>query len=87
MIKEKMKYTTFTEFCNKAIYLRELYAIKSDTPFLVLKAYRDYVYSHNFGNYTMMLNNKCWEWLLSKPYEPMEVNDLFSILGNIKKNI
>lgn len=86
MIKKEMKYQTFTEFCDRAYELRELYAIDDDTTPFLMDIYRAYVFSHNFdkrlGN---AANELCWDWLLSSYYDEMDINDLYSMLGQIKK--
>lgn len=85
MIADNMKWETFSEFCNRANELRELYQIRVDTPSFLLKEYRDYIYTHDYGRYSDLVNGKCWEWLLSNVYEPMSKNDLYSVLGLMRK--
>lgn len=86
MIKSEMKYKTFTEFCNRAYELRELYDIQVDTPLFLMEQYRNYVYLHNCDKrYGERINDICWDWLLSNCYDEININDLYSMLGNIKK--
>ena len=85
-MNEKLNYSTFTEFCDRAYELRELYNIQDDTPPFLMEIYRIYVYSHNFDKrYGNSINNLCWDWLLSNCYEEVNINDLYSMLGQIKK--
>lgn len=86
MIKKEMKYDTFTEFVNRAEELREMYAIRDNTPSFLMDEYRNYVYSHVFkSRYEDAINNLCWDWLLSNCYDDVSINDLYSMLGQIKK--
>ena len=86
MIENKLRYETFTEFCNRAYELRELYCIQDDTPPFLMELYREYIYSHKYHKrYEEAINNLCWEWLLSNCYEEVNINDLYSMLGQIKK--
>ena len=86
MINKKMSYETFTEFCERAYELRELYDIQDDTPPFLMDIYRAYVYSHNFSErYGDSANDLCWDWLLSNCYDEIDMNDLYSMLGNIKR--
>ena len=88
MIDKRLQYNSFTEFCNRAKELRGLYAIKENTNPFLLEKYRDYVYSHRYNSrYEEAINNICWDWLLSNCYEEVNINDLYSMLGQIKKGM
>lgn len=86
MISEAMMYEDYEDFCKRAVELKKAYAIRSSTPFFLIGIYRDYIYSHKEGTrYDETLNNKCFEWILSTTYEPMDINDLYSMLGQIRR--
>lgn len=84
---EEMKYETFKEFIERAYELRELYNIREDTPSFLMKTYRDYIYSHKYPRLTEVINNICWDWLLSNCYEEVEINSLYCIYGQVKGDI
>lgn len=86
-MKKELEYQDFYEFCERANELRDLYAIKSDTPSFLMFKYRDYIYSHDYkSRYSETINNMCWTWLLSTTYEEMNINDLYSLLGIVKNS-
>lgn len=86
MISEAMMYEDYEDFCKRADELKKAYAIRSSTPFFLIGIYRDYIYSHKQGTrFDETLNNKCFEWILSTTYEPMDKNDLYSMLGQIRR--
>lgn len=88
-LKEKLKFETFTEFCNRADEILEAFKIATMYPHFSISEYRKYIYNqHKFSdNYErdMLAKDKCFEWLMSYKYEDMSINDLYSVLGQLKK--
>lgn len=88
-LKEKLKFETFTEFCNRADEILEAFKIATIYPRFSINEYKNYIYKgHKFSdNYErdMLAKDKCFEWLMSYMYEDMSINDLYSVLGQLKK--
>jgi len=88
-LKKRLRFKTFIDFCDRADELRDTFAVLNEYDFLDVRTYKKYIYNqHKFSNIPerdMMLKDKCWTWLLSYKYEPMSKNDLYSVLGYIKK--
>ena len=88
-IKEKLKFETFTEFCERADEILEAFKIATMYPTFSIKEYKNYIYiSHKFSKNSerdIGAKDKCWEWLMTYKYEYMNKNDLYSTLGQLKK--
>ena len=88
-MKEKLKFETFTEFCNRADEILYIFKILVKNNLLNWKEYKKYIYEkHKFSDNEerdLLVKDKCWLWLMSYEYEPMEKNDLYSTLGYLKK--
>lgn len=88
-LKEKLRFQTFTEFCNRASEILETFKIATMYPQFSIREYQKYIYNqHKFSdNYErdMLAKDKCYEWLMSYKYEDMSLNDLYSVLGQLKK--
>lgn len=88
-LKEKLKFETFTEFCDRADEILETFKIAVIYPTFSLNEYKNYIYKqHKFSeNYErdMLAKDKCWEWLMTYKYEYMNKNDLYCVLGWIGK--
>lgn len=84
-LKEKLKFETFTEFCNRADEILETFKIATMYPKFSIKEYKNYIYKqHTFSDCyerDMLAKDKCFEWLMSYKYEPMLKNDLYATLG------
>lgn len=89
-IKEKLKFKTFTEFCERADEILEAFKIATMYPHFSISEYQRYIYKqHKFSdNYErdMLAKDKCFEWLMSYKYEKMNKNDLYATLGWIGKD-
>lgn len=87
-IKEKLRFKTFTEFCERADEILEAFKTAIECKMFREIDYKKYIYSHKFSDNEIRNNNvkeKCWEWMMSYKYESMSKNDLYSILGQLKK--
>ena len=51
--------------------------------------YKNYIYyQHKFSNndrVDLAAKDKCFEWIMSYEYEKLSKNDLYSLLGKIRK--
>lgn len=90
-MKEKLKFKTFTEFCERADEIKDIFAIMVETKLIKLINYKNYIYyDHKFSEFEsrdMLIKDKIWEWVMSYKYEFMNKNDLYSVLGQCKKGI
>lgn len=88
--KEKLKFETFTEFCNRADEILEYFKIAIEYSTFSMIEYKNYIYKeHKFSNNRerdITAKEKCWEWLMTYKYEDMNKNDLYSYLGQLRKN-
>ena len=88
-VKKQLMFETFTEFCNRADEILNAFKIAIIYPRFSVNEYKNYIYKqHKFSdNYErdMLAKDKCFEWLMSYKYEDMEKNDLYSVLGFLKK--
>lgn len=81
---KELKFTDFEDFCNRADIIRYTY-IKY-RKLICLNAYKEYIYSKDFHtNIDEALKDKCFEWILSYEYDKVSKNDLYSLLGMIKR--
>lgn len=87
--KEKLKFETFSEFCDRADEILESFRIAMMYPTFSLREYQNYIYKqHKFSENKerdLLAKDKCFEWLMSYKYETMNKNDLYSVLGFLKK--
>jgi hypothetical protein len=81
---KELEFVDFEDFCNRADIILKTY-IKYRKE-IDRKAYKEYIYSKKF-NTTIddALKDKCYEWILSSEYELISKNDLYSLLGMIKR--
>ena len=86
---DKIKFKTFTEFCNRADEILDNFCMLEYDNKIDIKKYKDYIYKeHKFSDNIerdLLVKDKCWCWIMSYKYEEMEKNDLFSVLGQLKK--
>ena len=82
---EKVKFETFTEFCDKAEQILNCFYDEK----INWKDYKKYIYEeHKFSDNEerdQLIKDKCWCWMMSREYEPMKKNDLYCVLGQLKK--
>ena len=90
-MKEELQFKTFTEFYARADELLRKFAKAVESNNITLNEYRTYIYEEHYfsDNYErdQLAKDKCWMWLLSYEYEPMAKNDLYSVLGQLKKGM
>ena len=88
-MKEKIKFETFTEFCDRANEILDAFKVIAMMPTFKLTEYKDYIYKkHTFSSNEqrdMLAKDKCWLWLMSYKYEKMDINDLYCTLGQLRK--
>ena len=86
---DKLKFETFTEFCDRADDILNAFKVIAMMPTFKLSDYIDYIYNqHTFSDNKerdMLAKDKCWLWLMSYKYEAMDKNDLYSTLGQLRK--
>lgn len=84
-MKEELKFETFTDFCSRADEILDAF-YNEDVNW---KMYKNYIYNeHKFSDNNerdQLIKDKCWCWMMSREYEPMLKNDLYSVLGQLKK--
>ncbi len=90
-MESKLKFNTFTEFCNRAEEILEVFSYLMTTNKFDWIKYKHYIYEeHTFSDNKerdMLAKDKCWLWLMSYKYEPMELNELYCTLGQLKKGM
>lgn len=88
-MKEELKFDTFTEFCSRANEILNVFKKEIKKEKITIKKYQEYIYKeHNFSDSEerdVLVKEKIWEWIMSYEYEKMNINDLYSVLGRIKK--
>jgi hypothetical protein len=88
-MKKELEFETFTEFCNRAKEILNEFKCEIKKGKIDIKEYQDYIYNnHNFSDSEerdVLVKEKIWEWIMSYEYEKMNINDLYSVLGRIKK--
>jgi len=86
---EKLRFQTFTEFCDRAEEILGAFKVATMIPTFKITTYKEYIYDHHkFSDNTerdMLAKDKCWQWVMSYKYEPMDINDLYSTLGQLRK--
>lgn len=86
---EKLKFETFTEFCDRAYEILDAFKVITMMPTFKIKQYKDYIYNHHTfsdnEHRDMLAKDKCWLWLMSYKYEKMDINDLYCTLGQLRK--
>jgi hypothetical protein len=87
-ISKKLQFETFEEFCNRADELLEEYKLELIDDKINMLNYKRYIYSRKFCNnesLNLTAIEKCFEWIMSYEYEKLNKNDLYSLLGKIRK--
>lgn len=88
-LKRKLKFETFTEFCSRCDEILQTFQIAMMYPTFSLNEYKNYIYyEHHFSlnsERDLLAKDKIFEYLMSYKYEYMNKNDLYSVLGFLKK--
>lgn len=81
---KELEFDTFEDFVNRAdeiLYVYTKYKVDRHS-------YKKYIYSKKLSDNETMnnsLKDKCYEWIMSNEFEDISKNDLYSLLGMIKK--
>lgn len=85
---KRIKFNNFADFCSRAYDIRETFGFLVDNKIITIREYKNYLYREKeFSNNRerdLLIKDKCWLWLMSYKYEPMDINDLYSLLGQFK---
>ena len=85
----KLRFETFTEFCRRADEILDTFIMLRKENKVSNKEYKKYIYeNHKFSDNQerdLLIKDKCWSWMMSSEYEVMCKNDLYSVLGQLKK--
>lgn len=88
-MKNGLLFETFDEFCERAEEILEAFKKAVLVPSFSLHKYKEYIYNkHSFCSDAMIdqkAKDKCWVWLMSYKYEKVSKNDLYCVLGSLKK--
>lgn len=86
---EKLMFETFEDFCKRANDILHTFEKELNKKTISIVEYKKYIYeNHKFSDNRerdMMAKDKCWNWIMSYKYEPMSKNDLYCVLGQMKK--
>lgn len=83
---KELEFDNYEDFCKRAdeiLYTYTKYKVDRHS-------YKKYIYSRKLSDEPTMdnaLKDKCFEWIISNEYEKIDKNDLYSLLGMIKKGI
>lgn len=87
-MNKKLLFETFEEFCERAEEILEAFKQAVLVPSF-FHNYKEYIYNKHIlsenENLDRQAKDKCWMWVLSYKYEKIDKNDLYCILGAIKK--
>ena len=81
---KELEFSDFEDFCNRAetiLYIYTKYKVDRHS-------YKEYIYGkklHENKKIDNSLKDKCFEWIMSSEYDEVSMNDLYSLLGMIKK--
>lgn len=88
-IKSKLRFQTFTEFCDRCDDILNNFRLAMMYPTFSMNEYKNYIYyDHKFSKNSerdLLAKDKIFEYLMSYKYEYMNKNDLYSVLGFLKK--
>lgn len=83
---KNLEFSTYEEFCCKAELIFYTFSrYRKEVNFI---AYKEYIYSKKLDDDPRLNNamhDKCLEWILGCEYEPISLNDLYSLIGIAKK--
>ena len=88
-LKEKLKFETFTEFCERADEILKTFSIITMYPRFSISEYKNYIYyGHKFSKNVsrdLAVKDKIFEYLMSYKYEYVPKEELFMLLTQIQK--
>lgn len=88
-IKLNLRFKTFTEFCDRCDEILKNFQLAMMYPNFSMNEYKNYIYGeHKFSMNTerdLLAKDKIFEYLMSYEYEYVDKNDLYSVLGFLKK--
>ena len=88
-IKKKLRFETFTEFCGRCDEILANFQLAMMYPTFSMGEYKNYIYyGHRFSKNSerdLLAKDKIFEYLMSYKYEYVAKNDLYSVLGFLKK--
>lgn len=88
-IKKKLRFDTFTEFCSRCDEILNNFKLAMMYPTFSMSEYKNYIYyEHKFSlnsERDLLAKDKIFEYLMSYQYEYVNKNDLYSVLGFLKK--
>lgn len=88
-LKEKLKFITFTEFCERADEILEAFKLITMYPRFSISEYKNYIYhGHKFSKNhcrDLAVKDKIFEYLMSYKYEYVSKEELFMLLTQIQK--
>ena len=88
-LKEKLKFETFTEFCERADEILESFKLITQHPKFSISEYKNYIYhAHRFSKNNcrdLAVKDKIFEYLMSYKYEYVSKEELYMLLGQIQK--
>ena len=88
-LKEKLKFETFTEFCDRADEILNTFKIITMYPRFSITEYKNYIYyAHKFSRNVrrdMAVKDKIFEYLMSYKYEYVSKEELYMLLSQLQK--
>lgn len=88
-IKKKLRFETFTEFCDRCEDMLNNFKLAMMYPTFSMIEYKNYIYyEHKFSRNSerdRLAKDKIFEYLMGYKYEYVDKNDLYSVLGFLKK--
>ena len=88
-IKLNLRFETFTEFCDRCDEILDNFRLAMMYPNFSMSEYKNYIYyEHKFSMNSerdLLAKDKIFEYLMSYMYEYVDKNDLYSVLGFLKK--
>lgn len=83
---KELEFNDFEDFCKRANKILSTF-MKYENE-ISLTSYKKYIYNKKLNENPKLneaLKDKCFEWILSSEYDDISMNDLYSLLGMIKK--
>ena len=88
-MKNELLFDTFEEFCERADEILKAFKKVVLMSSFSLHKYKEYIYNEHLFCYDKTIDqkakDKCWVWLMSYKYEKVCKNDLYCVLGALKK--
>lgn len=82
----ELEFTDFEDFCNRADRILQVYIENKSQ--ISIRAYQNYIHTKTFTDNEKIneaIQDKCFEWIMSSEYEKISKNDLYSLLGLLRK--